>query len=104
VVVLGDERLLEAWRAASEAYSFAELFSHEDKELDKLASELLYLREHISDLLELYYFGNARKAKAEEGKVRARVRDLVTRVIELLGERITPERRRYLQHLFSKVG
>ena len=77
------DRYTALLRAASRAYEVAEHYS-----LDKIAEELLYLREAAAEVFNDFFFGSGRRAKRDYARVRARVERLLEELVQLYGETV----------------
>jgi ElaB/YqjD/DUF883 family membrane-anchored ribosome-binding protein len=78
------DRYTALLRAASRAYEVAEHYS-----LDKIAEELLYLRETAAEVFNDFFFGSGRRAKRDYACVRARVERLLEELVQQLAARET---------------
>jgi hypothetical protein len=88
-------------RAAAAAYEIAWHYT-----LDDIATELLYLREKISDLFHDFFFGSGRRAKREYAWVRERVEQLYQQLLEELarrGDLVAPMDRNRLVYHYEKI-
>jgi hypothetical protein len=91
-------------RAAMIAYERAfEYSAPRGSRLDKIAEELLFLKEKASDLFDDFFFGSGRRARREYKWVRKRVEELMEELLGLLGGKLPDWERRLLEYWLGRV-
>jgi hypothetical protein len=91
-------------KTATIAYEYAVHYSVRSGDaLDRIADELLYLKEVAADIFTDFFFGTGRRAKRDYGWVRERVEQLLEQLLQLLGAALTEWERNQLKYWLGRI-